>query len=537
MRGLEKALLPALLLLFVPALASAQGKKEKAEAKQEKAAEAVEVVPTGPPEPPRALKRAKKDFDEKQWPLASIGFYAVVKSEEDSYYHPEARYFLAQCLEQMALPYSALEEYSRYFATEDEDPARLDVALENAVSLARRLDAGWLVAPGLSRLDTSRIPAGARGPAMYWVGRFHFTNFDFAAAQAFLSLVPKETEFYAEARMLEGISLTHPANPNRNPALAVAPLASGLAAADKDRADSTTFEVANVNLARAYYALGNFERAIEHFERTPRSSPLWYESLYEASWSYFRLGRLSGALSHLQTVDAPFFDGVYHPDATLLRILIFYYLCKYIDGQEMLNGFTTRHNPIAKELEAALAKAETDPGGLFQSIYAFRADKKEAGIDLPDPVKQLFQSDEDVVRVGTYLAGIQKEQKRVDEIKTGWEKSDLRADLAKALTLRQQESTERKGRQVLSRLRLMLVTLQEHLGNAELYKVEMITSQKNLYDAAYQGRLAEKIQARQLDRDVPDGFRFWPFEGEYWVDELGWYEINTVNECMEIKKR
>ncbi len=520
------------LLLVAPGNAFAQrGGRDEAAPPEE--GEATEEA--GPPETPRVFTRALSQFEKKQWPLASIGFYSTL-TKEDPYFHADARFMLAVCLENMDLPYSALEAYNRYFETAD--PSHKDVAsaLESAVNLARRLDAGFIIAPGLSRLDTSTISEGLRGPAMYWVGQFHMGNFDFTASNAYLSLVPKDTTYYARARMLEGLILAHPANPNRNPGLAIAPLSAALQAADERAVNNTEWEVINLNLARTYYALGNFERAIEHFERTPRGSPLWHESLYEASWSYFRLGRLSGALSHLQTVDSPFYDGTYHPDATLLRILLYYYLCKYIDGQTMLNDFTDKHHPLAKELEAAVQQAGKDPTGLFKALYAWKSSRTEAGIKLPEPVKQLFETDEDLVRVGDYIAGIDRELNVTESLATGWEKSKLRTALEGGLRARRQEATDAKGDAVLKKLRGMLSTLQGHLGNAELYKVEMITAEKNLYDAAFQGRLLEKIANRPVDPDVPDGYRFWAFQGEYWADELGWYEVNTINECLEIQK-
>ena len=529
------ASLRGLLALLVLLLAAPGGAFGQGEAEDVPDLEGEVGVEAPPPETPRVFTRARSQFKKKQWPLASIGFYSTI-TKEDPFFHADARYMLAVCLENMDLPYSALEAYNRYFETAD--PAHPDAAeaLESAVNLARRLDAGFIIAPGLSRLDTSTIMSGLRGPAMYWVGQFHMKNFDFVAANAYLSLVPKDTTLYARARMLEGIILAHPANPSRNPGLAIAPLAAALKAADNRASDNTEWEVINLNLARTYYSLGNFERAIEHFERTPRGSPLWHESLYEASWSYFRLGRLSGALSHLQTVDSPFYDGTYHPDATLLRILLYYYLCKYIDGQTMLNDFTDKHHPIAKELEAAVDKAGKDPTGLFKALYAWKASRTEAGIKIPGPVKQLFETDEDLVRVGDYIAGIDRELNVTSSLGTGWEKSKLRHALEGGLKARRQAATDTKGEAVLKKLRSMLSTLQGHLGNAELYKVEMITAEKNLYDAAFQGRLLEKIANRPVDPDVPDGYRFWAFEGEYWADELGWYEVNTINECLEIQK-
>lgn len=535
--------------------------KDKAKAAPEPDPVAIIAAPPPgmpPQEPPRQLSRALKNMDQKQWPLASLALHTILQEPENLWYHPEVHLHLAQTLEQMDMPYSALEEYNRFFLSwenkevalqtvtfeSEEEGARvralgqandalLPKAIERAVSLARRQDAGWLVAPGLAKLDTSVVSQGHRGPAMYWVGAWHYRNGDYAASTAYLSLVPKDTEYYAESRMLEGIALTRQKKPQES----IAPLQAAQKAANRADPMDNIWELSTINLARAYYALGNYERAIELFEKTPRSSPQWAEVLYEVSWAYFRLGRLSGALSHLQTVDSPFFKDHYHPDATLLRILIFYYLCKYKDGQVMLNEFTDKHGAIEKHITTAIEKAGKSPEALYETLYAWRAGGGKAAIDLPVPVKQLFVADESISRLGDYLAGIDAELRTVDKLKTGWEKSDLKKELETQLTDRKTAAVTQKGKEVMAKLRGMQYVLMEHLGNAELYKVEMITAEKNLYDAAYQGRLMERVAKRKPDRSVPEGYRYWPFQGEYWMDELGWYEVNTINECAEIKKQ
>lgn len=534
MRPARFVLALLLALPVVPAMAGSRGTSSKPPEPPPEAPAVTETPaePEAPPEMSRKLKTALKQVKDKEWALASLSLYKVLEDPEDAWYHNDVRFYLAFCLEQMGLKYSALEEYNRFLLDAGRNPELLAKGIERSVSLGRRVDAGWILAPGLARLDTSVVSTGFQGPAMYWVGRWHYEQGNYMVARAYLSLVPKETEFYAHARMLEGISLTREGKPVE----AVAPLTAALQAADP-QAEDGMWEVANVNLGRAYYSIGNFERAIEHLEKTPRGSPLWFESLYEAAWSYFRLGRLSGALSHLQTVDSPFFDGVYHPDATLLRILLFYYLCKYISGQEMLDDFTSQHYPIAQQLDEAIKKAETDPDKLYEALYAWKTERKDAGIELPDPVKQWFATDESLVRIGRYLEGIDEELAAVDKTRTGWEKSSLRQDLDRALRERKRVAVEGKGREALAKLRLMYSILQGHLGSAELYKVEMITAEKDVYDAAYQGRLMDKIATRAAERSVPDGYRFWPFQGEYWLDEIGWYEVNTINECLVIQKQ
>jgi len=519
--------LGGLLLSPVPAAQAAAGDSEAAPEGEEAA-----DVEEAPPEPPRRLTKALKQLKSKQWALASLSLHAVLRDETASYFHADIRYYLAYCLEQMGLNYSAVEEYNRFLEGADPESRLLGKAVKRSVSLARRMDAGWLLAPGLAKLDTSQVSAGFHGPAMFWVGSHHYTNSRWAVARAYLSMVPKDTEYYARARMFEGITLTR----ENKPVEAIAPLEAAVAASLSRASQDNTWEVANINLGRAYYAIGNFERAIEHFERTPRESPLWFESMYEAAWSYFRLNRLSGALSHLQSVNSPFFAGVYHPDAALLRILLLYFLCKYIDGQDLLNEFTESHYPISDGIQTAIDQAQRDPNRLFKSLYAWKTSGKQAGVPLPDPVKQHFATDEALVRIGNYLAGIEEELEAIDQLKTGWERSKLRKELDQALNDRRTQATEKKGKQALAKLRGMHAMLQGHLGNAELYKVELITAEKNVYDAAFRGQIRDKIATRKMDPNVPQGYRFWPFEGEYWIDELGWYEVNTINECLEIQR-
>ena len=522
------SILGGCLLLFPVSAHTAQTERDTSSETDETA----ETEEEPPPEPPRRLTKALKQFKAKQWALASLSLHAVLRDETASYFHADIRYYLAYCLEQMGLNYSAVEEYNRFLEGADPESVVLAKGVKRSVSLARRMDAGWLLAPGLAKLDTSQVSAGFQGPAMFWVGNHHYTNSRWAVARAYLSMVPKDTEYYAQARMLEGITLTR----EKKPVEAVAPLEAAVTAARARASQDNTWEVANINLGRAYYAIGNFERAIEHFERTPRQSPLWFESMYEAAWAYFRLNRLSGALSHLQSVNSPFFQGVYHPDAALLRILLLYFLCKYIDGQDLLNQFTDSHSPISDGIQKAIDQAQRDPDRLFKALYTWKTSGKQAGVLLPDPVKQHFATDEALVRIGKYLEGIDQELEAIDQLKTGWERSKLRKELGKALQDRRTEATEKKGKQALAKLRGMHAMLQGHLGNAELYKVELITAEKNVYDAAFRGQIREKIATRKMDPNVPQGYRFWPFEGEYWIDELGWYEVNTINECLEIQR-
>jgi len=150
MLTLTRSFLLLLAMLLVAPASYAQSDDEPAEGEE------VEEEADVPPEVPRVFKRAKKEFKKKNWALASIGFFSTI-TKEDEYFHSDARFFLAQCLDQMGLPVSSLEEYNRYFEGADPEDSNIGDALKAAVNLARRLDAGFIIAPGVSRLDTSAV--------------------------------------------------------------------------------------------------------------------------------------------------------------------------------------------------------------------------------------------------------------------------------------------------------------------------------------------------------------------------------------------
>ena len=76
-----------------------------------------------------------------------------------------------------------------------------------------------------------------------------------------------------------------------------------------------------------------------------------------------------------------------------------------------------------------------------------------------------------------------------------------------------------------------LETAQEAL---DLIKVEyeIINGQKDAISATVAGTdIAPPSAKGQLDIQPDDEHHFWPFDGQYWRDELGYYRFKIVNKC------
>ena len=87
---------------------------------------------------------------------------------------------------------------------------------------------------------------------------------------------------------------------------------------------------------------------------------------------------------------------------------------------------------------------------------------------------------------------------------------------------------------MLARAKAMEDELAGMLGNAEMNKLDIMQMEARMYErASFTGVMetAKKTVDRQVR--VKQGYRLWPYEGEYWADEVGWFRVDTKAECPE----
>lgn len=522
MRSIAIPILALLALAVVPTGAAAQAEEETDILVEE------ETVPP----PPRELLRGIEQYKKKEYGLAALDLWQVVDDDYYEYYHGDASYYLARSLDMMGYPYAALDEYQRFLKVGGESDNFVK-GFDHAVALADELDAGWLLADGLSfhSSDTFGREGGPR--ALYWVGKTLFEADRLAEARAYLQAVPRSSEFYPRAKLVEGVVLTKQYKPKE----AIAPFTIAYEAAKDDPEERRVAELANLNLARTYYATKNFERAIEHYKAVPRESLDWHSARFEMAWAYYMIGRLNDCLAELHSVTSPFFDSWYIPEPRLLRILVYYNLCKYDDGSTMLEDFTSTHLPVQQLLNESVQEARRDPKLLFDTMVAYVTHGEREGIPLPEPILHLWIRDESIKRAGAFVAEVEAELKRLERDATGFGTSSAGYDIRERLEERIYDIRGFHTDRVLARLNGMNRQLIDYLGQSEIYKLEMLSKKRRLLEAAASGRVQEMIRLRVRGFREPPGYQSWPFEGEYWVDELGWYQIDTLDECKEIMDR
>lgn len=484
-----------------------------------------------PPTPQKLLKGIKA-YKDREYGLAVLDLWEIVTDDYYEYYHGDASFYLARSLDMLGYPYAALDEYQRFLRVGGESD-NFAKGFEHAVQLADELNAGWLLADGLSYHSSDKFGREGGPRAMYWVGKTLFEAGRLSESRAYLQAVPKSSEYHPRAKFIEGVVLTAQFKPQE----AIGPFTIAYDETRDDPDEGRVAMLANLNLARTYYALKNFERAVEHYKMVPRESLDWHEAQFEIAWSFYMMGRLNDSLAALQTCTAPFFDGWYIPEPRLLRILVYYNLCKYDDGSQMLEDFTSTHGPIQTKLNDAIQQARSDPQRLFETMTTYVTTGERAGIPLPEEIIHLWIRDESLAVAGEFADQVEAEVIRIERDATGFGTTSAGYDIRKRLQDRIFDIRGYHTDRVLVQLNDMNRQLIDYIGQAEVYKLEMLSSKRKLLEAAATGRVQELIRTRQRGFRVPPGYNEWPFQGEYWMDELGWYQVDTLDECKEILKQ
>jgi hypothetical protein len=294
-----------------------------------------------------------------------------------------------------------------------------------------------------------------------------------------------------------------------------------------DTASNARRDQAFLQLARLAYQSGDDARAAQLYQRVGRGAPEWLDALFEASWAHFRRGEDERALGNLLTLHAPFFRGRFFPESFVLKALVLYQNCRYADARKALADFQQRYRPLHDAFAAALAKLPTP-----QSAYEFLAQgplelqRSEAGEELAR-----IEQEADLAASVAAVSQLAREIDSIDARPAAFRASALAARLSPLARKARIQLIESAGRKLLSRLDAERAELRELLGQSLRLAYEIAGREKELAAAP-----AEESAAPARRRDPPqieDDEVLWPFQGEYWRDELGSYRFQLGERCRK----
>lgn len=444
----------------------------------------------------------------------------------------QLRYLLGLTLYQMKM--NQLSAFQFISVVREGNSKFLQDGLEKLSLAADNLGDDALLNYAISRVKTENFPRANRDMLFYRIGEFQIRNQQYTEAARSLTQVPQNSSVYDKAAYLKGYALAS-AGDTRGAIDAFDLLLE--AKADAPVTDDTRV-AAQMGKARALYQRKEWDAAIEAYRAVPRDTPLWHDTLFEGAWAMLRSGKFRSALSQFQSLHSPYYEDAYLPESLLLRAIVYLYICQYEEMDKVLNLFNRLYRPLYKDVDRYLTSTRNPVAyfnDMIRSIRSTNGKKQNSSTALPQLVVQKIQKEGDFQRSFQYIRRLLEEKKRINAMPATWRTSALGKYARQTIERRLQRARAKAGRQVRAHMiaiRTELVDLFEQEG---FIRYEMINGRKEQLKKRVAGKeipaTAQVNEGQERDFYVQNGYQYWTFRGEYWLDEIGNYHYVGTQSC------
>ncbi|MCS6797683.1 MAG: hypothetical protein NZ898_04000 [Myxococcota bacterium] len=536
-----------LAALAVPAVAGAQDMQFTLEETGQPPAPPAE----GPPS--EALANALRLYQAERYAESCVQFQRVVEGEtQDAPANVQkAQFFLGKCLYHLRFYQSALAVFDEigqagrghlYFDQTLQWLAQLATQLPEPAGIIEKV--GRYGVEQLEQFNNSESE-GLYNHLLFLMGRFKYNQGEFQEAINLFGRVAPTSQFYVQAKFFEGISYVRmrqarPAIQSFRTIIEAIEEGRARGVADEDR----MLDLARISLARVYYTAANrtdpvsgersvdgrlLGNAVEMWNRVDQGSEYWLDALFEASWAFFLADEFSRALGNVHSLFSPYFADAYYPEALVLKAVTFFVNCQIDNAEAVVNQFKERYGTVQQELEAFLAE-NRDNNQFFQFLQRVRAGTANLSPRIRGIVSTAL-GDRTLLRHLEYVRLLEAEEARLGRAPAEFRNSSLGNRILQDISVAKSFAIDQTGDLARSRYERLLQELQELMNQISTVELEITTFRRGTLTAEAQEQMTQAARSRGGDVEVDEEHQIWPFDGEYWRDELGFYRQQVTNQC------
>jgi len=478
-------------------------------------------------QPNRTMGEAQKAFRARRYEQAAKLFYMVAVTA-DGGMRDSALFSLAESLKKLKFFYGASYFYAR-IAMQGPRSDFFRVAMEALAQINTRAPLGRATVIQLAQNSSKdlAIPNAARGFYFYYRGLDSFDKQNLKGARAEFSRVPVNDPYYPRAQYHLGVILTLEKE-----------LSEALSAFNRV-VDRTSVEnlsqLATINIARVYYESKRYREAFKYYAKIPRDSDLWLQTLFEGAWAFFMIQKHNNTLGNIHTIHSPFFQNRFFPETYILNAITYLRLCRFKEVEKQIRSFQQRYKPTYADLNGLLRKFKGQPGAFYNLIRQYRSENRltefEGALEIVDSIAR-----SDIYKESNaVLSGIEKELIALDRVGNDWDKVNLSAAIKEGFDQRKDSTIRLAGKDMFAQGLDLLRFLKDLEDQTKLISLEILSGKTdelrsklaNEEQPVDNSKWGEGMRELRLDQEI----EYWPFEGEYWEDELGGYVYNLDSRC------
>lgn len=362
----------------------------------------------------------------------------------------------------------------------------------------------------------------------YFLGRYYYQAGELDQALGHLSAISGNGPYGARASFLTGVILINPSIGEN--IRAVQMLQQTVVLADPDsESDQEVVENAYLALARIAYQVGNFGGALYYYNKIPPTSQRATTALFESAWTYFLFGDHNRALGHFHSLQSPYHSHRFFPDLYVIEAAAYLYSCNIDEATDAIDSFDDRVIPLREDIDLLLTEV-SDPLAFYRAAVDPEGAAADGEPTFPLETLSVVLADADFFNLHEVIRQLEWEW---DEF--GRVADDFGDFGANTMTYLEAELNNRRieaGLLVRDVVYNLSLELEDWSFKADVVELEIST-----LEAQYLETILSHGESAITEGTtffvVADDWQFWPWEGEYWFDEVGNYRGNLTTRCPD----
>lgn len=293
--------------------------------------------------------------------------------------------------------------------------------------------------------------------------------------------------------------------------------------------------------ARVLYELKRFEDADRLYDRIPKSSFVWTDTLFEHAWNTFAREEYNRTLGKLVSYKSPSLSFSLNSEIDILMAQSYMSLCLYDDAGRIIDDFSRKLGTLAKDVKAfvernpsdALPYYELGTSALQDKLHTQRLMHRFLNRFVRSPVFQTLALTED--RVMAEKAAIERLDAARPETRTGLDRG-FPGFLNVMLDWRVRTIRMIGGVFVRNSMIDYHQILISDLEKMQFMKIDILSHQKRKLLEPDAALGAERSRGNRIPVRRDDQL-LWSFNGEFWNDEIGDYVFALESECGKDRGR
>jgi tetratricopeptide (TPR) repeat protein len=482
---------------------------------------------------PSALQQHIEAYRNKKYVSAAEGLYALLEDNTFPQEKAKIEYYLAKSLYDMGM-YHGAQHYFMQVVKKGPSKPYFKYALPRLVAIAEHTGNDYELLRIVAKIPPEAFPRQAKNHLYYLMGRKLYENEDLSGSSRYFQQISAKSELYMRARYFDGIINTERGK-LKSAVMAfrdVMQAQPALSDAKTAREVEDLKDLALINVARIYYGLQRYESADNYYNMVDRNSTYWPESLFERAWTNFHRQDLNTSLGLLLTVQSPYFSNdEFIPEVVVLRALTYFNLCEWSEVDKILLDFETDYKPMANEIKQFLDRYKTEEGRKL-------ADQAYDSYFGPDaPASNLHQAmfvrilrNRDLASLVQHMDMMDEEIAEIDA-QRGSFRQTVGEGVKKKIAKDRQRYKRRAGIILLQEMLEYYRGLSDLIIQSEIVRFEVVDAQRVDYEFKMKNPEVDPSDRQAVDFSVSRDIIYWPFNGEFWADELGYYKYAEHGAC------